>query len=232
MDRNGYDTSRRLANKGNEPYRGYYIVKITSKKHHWSNISRKFLDSIESTTIEYAFTKSDILETSQYSNCTFNSMEDCKWAIDHMIDYGTIYLTNEENEKWVHTPNRKCGWSYNYKSLANVLKGYKKADKRRREGYILMLEDANFREYSGLLMDEKYDDFLSLAESEFPFDTEVTITISSSAVELKIGENMAKELKELVDDFLEKKREKGAIKKYAHVSKVVTSNEGTLFNIS
>ena len=37
MDRNGYDTSRKIVTK--EPYRGYHIVKTTTKKHHWSDIS-------------------------------------------------------------------------------------------------------------------------------------------------------------------------------------------------
>lgn len=51
MDKNGYDTSRRIVTK--EPYRGYHIIKTTSKKHHWSDISRKFLDSIEKTIVEF-----------------------------------------------------------------------------------------------------------------------------------------------------------------------------------
>lgn len=230
MDRNGYDTSRRIVNKDSEPYRGYYIVKITSKKHHWSNISHKFLDSIQETLVSYAFAKSDDFKPSQESSCEFNSVKDCKDAIDRMIDDGVTYLTKEENNKWVLEPNRKCGWAYSYKSLANILKKFKKAPKRRREGYMLMLENANFRDYLDLLREEKYDDFLSLAESEFPIQTEVTLTINSTAVELKLGGELAKELKELVDDFLDKKREKGIIKKYAHVSKVFTSNEGTLVN--
>ena len=41
MDKNGYDTSRKIVTK--EPYRGYHIIKTTSKKHHWSDISKKFL---------------------------------------------------------------------------------------------------------------------------------------------------------------------------------------------
>ena len=43
MDKNGYDTSRKIVTK--EPYRGYHIIKTTYKKHHWSDISKKFLDS-------------------------------------------------------------------------------------------------------------------------------------------------------------------------------------------
>ena len=227
MDKNGYDTSRKIVTK--EPYRGYHIVKTTSKKHHWSDISRKFLDSIEKTIVEFTFVNADDTRPSQETTCVFDSKEDCKNAIDKVVDNGTIYLTKEEVNKWVYAPNRKCGCSYNYKSLANVLKSYKKSNKRRRYGYLAMLENANFREYSELLMKEEYDNFLSLAERKFPIKTDVTITICSSAVEFKLGSEGAIELEKLINGFLEKKHQEGLIKKSAHVSKVFTSNEGTLF---
>ena len=229
MDRNGYDTSRKIVTK--EPYRGYHIIKTTYKKHHWSDISKKFLDSIENTFVEFTFANADDTRPSQETTCVFDSKEDCKKAIDKIVDNGTIYLTKEEVNKWVYTPNRKCGWSYNYKSLANVLKSYKKSNKRRRYAYLIMLENANLRCYADLLMKEEYDNFLSLAENNFPIKTEVTITIKSSAVELKLGSKAASELKDLVNAFLEKKCKEGLVKKYAHVSKVFTSNEGTLLSM-
>ncbi len=226
MDKYGYDTSRKIVTK--EPYRGYHIIKTTYKKHHWSDISKKFLDSIEKTFVEFTFANADDTRPSQ-ETCVFDSKEDCKKAIDKIVDNGTIYLTREEVDKWVYTPNRKCCWSYNYKSLANVLKSYKKSNKRRRYGYLVMLENANFREYSELLMKEEYDNFLSLAEREFPVKTDVTITICSSAIEFKLGSEGAIELEKLINGFLEKKHQEGLIKKSAHVLKVFTSNEGTLF---
>ena len=228
MDRYGYDTSRKIVTK--EPYRGYHIIKITSKKHHWSDISKRFLDSIEKTIVEFAFVKSNDTRQTQESNCVFDTKEDCKEAIDKMLDKGTIYLTKEEANKWITTPNRKCNWSYTYKSLVSVLKAYKKSDKRRRHGYLVMLNNANLRAYADLLEKEEYDDFLSLAENNFQIKTEVTITIKSSAVELKLGSKAASELKDLVNAFLEKKCKEGLVKKYAHVSKVFTSNEGTLLS--
>lgn len=229
MDRNGYDTSRKIVTK--EPYRGYHIIKTTTKKHHWSDISLKFLDSIKETIVEFTFVKSNDTRPTQESNCVFDTKEDCKEAIDKMLDKGTIYLTKEEVNKWVYTPNRKCNWSYTYKSLVNVLKAYKKSDKRRKHGYLVMLGNANLRAYADLLVKEEYDDFLSLAENNFPIKTEVTITIESSAVELKLGSKAASELKDLVNAFLEKKCKEGLVKKYAHVSKVFTSNEGTLLSM-
>lgn len=228
MDRYGYDTSRKIVTK--EPYRGYHIIKITSKKHHWSDISKRFLDSIEKTIVEFAFVKSNDTRQTQESNCVFDTKEDCKEAIDKMLDKGTIYLTKEEANKWITTPNRKCNWSYTYKSLANVLKAYKKSDKRRKHGYLVMLANANLIAYADLLEKEEYDDFLSLAENNFQIKTEVTITIKSSVVELKLGSKAASELKDLVNAFLEKKCKEGLVKKYAHVSKVFTSNEGTLLS--
>lgn len=227
MDKYGYDTSRKIVTE--EPYRGYHIIRITSKKHYWSDISHRYLDVIDKTKVKFAFAKSNNTNPSQESNCVFESKEECKEAIDKVLDKGTIYLTNEEVRKWVSTPNRKCNWSYNYKSLANVLKSYKKSDKRRRYGYLVMLENANFREYSELLMKEEYDNFLSLAEREFPVKTDVTITICSSAIEFKLGSEGAIELEKLINGFLEKKHQEGLIKKSAHVLKVFTSNEGTLF---
>lgn len=152
MDRNGYDTSRKIVTK--EPYRGYHIIKTTYKKHHWSDISKTFLDSIEKTFVEFTFANADDTRPSQEVTCVFDSKEDCKNAIDKIVDNGTIYLTKEEVDKWVYTPNRKCGWSYNYKSLANVLKSYKKSNKRRRYAYLIMLENANLRCYADLLMKE------------------------------------------------------------------------------
>ena len=189
------------------------------------------MDSIEETIVEFAFVKSNDTRQTQESNCVFDTKEDCKEAIDKMLDKGTIYLTKEEVNKWVYTPNRKCNWSYTYKSLANVLKAYKKSDKRRKHGYLAMLGNANLRAYADLLEKEEYDDFLSLAENNFPIKTEVTITIESSAVELKLGSKAASELKDLVNAFLEKKCKEGLVKKYAHVSKVFTSNEGTLLSM-
>ena len=222
MDKNGYDTYRTIVTK--EPYRGYHIIKTTSKRHHWSAISLKFLDSIEKTIVEFTFTKSDDTRPTQETDCVFNSKEECKKAIDRMIDKGTIYLTKEEVRKWVYTPNRKCSWSYSYKSLANILNKYKKADERRRFGYLAMLMNANLEKYADLLMRGKYDDYLSLAESDFPIKTDVTITINSLAVEFKLGTETANELKDLINGFLEKKNFKKA-----KVSKVFTSNEGTLY---
>lgn len=227
MDRNGYDTSRKIVTK--EPYRGYHIIKTTYKKHHWSDISKTFLDSIENTFVEFTFANADDTRPSQETACVFDSKEDCKKAIDKIVDNGTIYLTKEEVNKWVYTPNRKCGWSYNYKSLANVLKSYKKSNKRRRYAYLIMLENANLRCYADLLMKEEYDNFLSLAERNFQIKTDVTITIGSSAIEFKLGSEGAIELEKLINGFLEKKHQEGLIKKSAHVSKVFTSNEGTLF---
>ena len=226
MDKYGYDTSRKIVTE--EPYRGYHIIRITSKKHYWSDISHRYLDAIDKTKVEFAFAKSDDTRPSQETNCVFGSMEECKEAIDKMLDNGIIYLTKEESNKWVYTPNRKCNWSYNYKSLSNVLKSYKKSEKRRRYGYLAMLENANFREYSELLMKEEYDNFLSLAERKFPLKTDVTITICSPAVEFKLGSEGAIELEKLINGFLEKKHQEGLIKKSAHVSKVFTSNEGTI----
>ena len=227
MDKYGYDTSREIVTE--KPYRGYHIIKITSKKHYWSDISKKLLDSIERTFVEFTFANSDDTRPSQETNCVFGSREECKEAIDKMLDNGTIYLTNEEANKWVSTPNRKCNWSYNYKSLANVLKSYKKSNKRRRYGYLVMLENANLGAYSELLMKEEYDNFLLLAERQYPIKTDVTITIGSSAIEFKLGSEGAIELEKLINGFLEKKHQEGLIKKSAHVSKVFTSNEGTLF---
>ena len=227
MDKYGYDTSREIVTE--KPYRGYHIIKITSKKHYWSDISKKFLDSIEKTFVEFTFANADDTRPSQEATCVFDSKEDCKNAIDKIVDNGTIYLTKEEVDKWVYTPNRKCGWSYNYKSLANVLKSYKKSNKRRRYAYLIMLENANLREYADLLMKEEYDNFLSLVERNFQIKTDVTITIGSSAIEFKLGSEGAIELEKLINGFLEKKHQEGLIKKSAHVSKVFTSNEGTLF---
>lgn len=226
MDRNGYDTSRKIVTK--EPYRGYHIIKTTYKKHHWSDILKKFLDSIENTFVEFTFANADDTRPSQEVSCVFDSKEDCKKAIDKIVDNGTIYLTKEEVDKWVYTPNRKCGWSYSYKSLANVLKSYKKSNKRRRYAYLIMLENANLRCYADLLMKEEYDNFLSLAERNFQIKTDVTITIGSSAIEFKLGSEGAVELEKLINGFLEKKHQEGLIKKAAHVSRVFTSNEGTL----
>lgn len=226
MDKNGYDTSRKIVTK--EPYRGYHIIKTTYKKHHWSDISKQFLDSIENTFVEFTFANADDTRPSQEASCVFDSKEDCKKAIDKIVDNGTIYLTKEEVNKWVYTPNRKCGWSYNYKSLANVLKSYKKSNKRRRYAYLIMLENANLRCYADLLMKEEYDNFLSLAERNFQIKTDVTITIGSSAIEFKLGSEGAVELEKLINGFLEKKHQEGLIKKSAHVSRIFTSNEGTL----
>ena len=197
MDKYGYDTSRTIVTE--KPYRGYHIIKITSKKHYWSDISNRYLDVIDKTKVEFAFAKSDDTRPSQETNCVFDSKEECKEAIDKVLDMGTIYLTNEEANKWISTPNRKCNWSYNYKSLANVLKSYKKSNKRRRYGYLVMLENANLGEFSELLMKEEYDNFLLLAERRYPIKTDVTITIGSSAIEFKLGSEGAIELEKLIN---------------------------------
>ena len=150
MDKYGYDTSREIVTE--KPYRGYHIIKITSKKHYWSDISNRYLDAIDKTKVEFTFANADDTRPSQETNCVFGSREECKEAIDKVLDNGTIYLTNEEANKWVSTPNRKCNWSYNYKSLTNILKSYKKSNKRRRYGYLVMLENDNLGSYYELLM--------------------------------------------------------------------------------
>lgn len=90
-----------------------------------------------------------------------------------------------------------------------------------------MLENANFREYSELLMKEEYDNFLSLAERQYPIKTDVTITICSSAIEFKLGSEGAIELEKLINGFWKRNIKKVSLRnphtyqKYSHQMRVL-----------
>lgn len=97
------------------------------------------------------------LSSERYAYCCYSENE-AKSLIDR-IEGGEIVLTDKEQHDWVLKPNRENDWGFNTEMLLAIMRAYKKANPRRRIGYLERLEDANFHTECELLEEEDYEGF-------------------------------------------------------------------------
>lgn len=146
-------------------YKGYPIFKDITKEYKLS-----YGGYYDNTTIvnqiEYfvcGVKGGNINKSSdRYSYCSA-SLEEIKRAVDR-IENGEIILTDKEVQDWVLKPNAKSEWGFSTKTLLALMKSYKKANPRRRMGYLERLTDANFHTECSALEDENYAEFERLAK--------------------------------------------------------------------
>ena len=162
-----------------DSYRGYSIIKVTTS-YFTKNIFGVGFDSrwIDRKEVHFTFCKEgDEKRPTQEYNAWTKSIADCKACIDKFIDEDELYFTDEERNKYVYGPNRKCQWAYGYDSLVKIMKAHKKADRRMKRLYEDRLTDANFHHYCGLLYEERYDEFENDAAHDFPIVEKMEVYI-------------------------------------------------------
>lgn len=154
-----------------ETYKGYPIVKVTIT--YYQKLSR--YDTLYCTNLierrdEYLgivvkggnYKKKSDRFKGLYS---FKDRKKYVWGLIDEIENGNrILLTESEYEKWVEKPNDRCGWGFSYNSILALMREFKKADARRKVGYIERLTDANFHQEAAALEEEDYDKFMKLID--------------------------------------------------------------------
>ena len=98
----------------------------------------------------------DINKSSDVYNDCYTTQECVKKLINRIIG-GEIVLTEKEFHDWVIRPNVKDSWGFSKRTLSALIRAYKKADARRRLGYLERLTDANFHSERDALESGDYD---------------------------------------------------------------------------
>lgn len=144
-------------------YKGYSIFKEVVKEFrrcHYTN--EEFYDNTNllNKRVYYGVSTKNggfRLSSERYAYCCYSENE-AKALIDR-IEGGEIVLTDKERHDWVTKPNYDNDWGFNTEMLLAIMRAYKRANPRRRIGYLERLEDANFHTECGLLEEEDYEGF-------------------------------------------------------------------------
>ena len=142
-------------------YRGYVIRKIRSIHRVRSKSAGKyFKDSVQKANEYYAVVKEGYQHVKAfYISYEASTIEDAKRLIDNIVDDGEIFLTIGETQEWVNRPNHKHKWGFSRNMCYSLISSHEKSSNpRRKRGYELRLEDANFHNLCGLLIEERYDE--------------------------------------------------------------------------
>ena len=198
--RSGHKTSR-------EPldiYNGYRIIKVTEIEYERSYFYPSLYSSWpKSKEVHYDFCKEgDEKKPSQHYGAWASNIKKCKECIDNFIKDDSIYFTAEEREKYVHKPNKKCDYRYDYNSLMKLLKEYQKADKRIKILFEDRLVDANFHSWAGLLSSGDYKGYEELAAKRFPFREKFEVYTSTECKRIKDPKQFEDGLAKVISDYL------------------------------
>ena len=106
-------------------------------------------------------------KAANFSHSVFSDIKQAREHIRYIVANKRIILTNEEWDKWVSKPNKANEWGFTKNQLTTLLADYKKADARRKAGYLERLEDANFHTFHSLLESGDYDKTREWIENDF-----------------------------------------------------------------
>ena len=185
-------------------YNGFDIIKVEVSYFH-RNI---FLGEYDSSYIDkivryYSFCKEgENKKPSQEYDVRCDVSEEVKKCIDKFIEDDSLYFTNEEIEKYVHRPNRKCDWRYGYESLMCIMRQHKKADKRMKILLEDRLTDANFHAESGYLAEGKYKEFEELCAMVYKFPEIFTVKTLTMRKPLKMFNGIEKGIGNAINEYL------------------------------
>lgn len=191
-----------------ESYKGFAIIRVLAVHHWWNNFNKRYEMSRQYETkreVYYEFCK-DGEETrpSQAYGVTKKTKDELKECIDNMISGKEIYFTEAEREKYVYKPNHKCKWAYGYKSLMQILKEHKKADKRMKILLEDRLDDANFHYEAGELADEHYEALEDYIARTYQFREKFEVYTSTMRKRIDNPEGLIDGLKKVLEDYLRK----------------------------
>ena len=152
-------------------YRGYVIRKACRVHRVWSQFNHKYYkDSVQKNVEYYVFVKEGCQHVKAfYVSYEAPTIENAKYVIDRIVDGGEIFLTIGETEEWVDRPNRKHGWGFSRNMCYSLINSHEKSNNpRRKVGYELRLEDANFHELCGLITEGRYDEAREWVRETYP----------------------------------------------------------------
>ena len=197
MDKNGISVKRSTCGH----YRGYTIIEKTITKHDY------FLGAYRSwgtKRVNYTFcAEGDEKRPSKhYIVNGAKSIKAAKDCIDKMLDEDAIYFTEEEHQKYVWRPNKKCEWAYGYTSLMKIMRDHQKADKRIKMLLEYRLVDANFHTEAGMLSKCDYKGFEDYVTRTYTFSNEMNLVIKTQRKPLKDVDSILEGLKSVIANYL------------------------------
>ena len=198
--RSGSKTSRKVV----ETYKGFDIIKVKVERYHMRLYGGGYDPNwIESREIYYEFCKEGEgnRPSQAYSICAKN-MTECREGIDNFIKDDSLYFTDEEREKYVRRPNRKCDWKYGYDSLMKLLKEHQKASKRMKILIEDRLTDANFHYESGLLSQCAYEEFEDFVTKNNPLREKFEVITYTLRKRIKDPKQFEEGLAKVIEEYL------------------------------
>lgn len=203
--RSGHRTSRTPIGY----YKGLCMIQVTEIDYERSiSDSSRFSNWIDKKEVHYDFCKEGNEKLpSQHYNVKAKNVEGCKEAIDKFLngdkkDNGDIYYTHAEFQKYVKSPNNKCGYGYGYDSLMKVMREHKKADKRMKWFLEERLHDANFHYDAGFLSDGDYEGFEKYVTEEYQFKEKFEVYTKTMRKAIKDPKALEDGLNKVISDYL------------------------------
>ena len=198
--RSGHKTSRNPMKE----YRGFTIIQVTNIEYERSIFDpSRFSDYLKRKEVHYTFCKvGNEKRPSQDYSAWAKNVAECKECIDKFLEDDSLYFTDEEREKYVCKPNRKCDWGYGYDSLMKILKEHQKADKRMKFLLEDRLNEANFHYEAGLLTEGKYDEFEAFIAKQYVFKEKFEVYTKTQRKRIKDPKNLEDGLNKVISDYL------------------------------
>jgi hypothetical protein len=198
--RSGSKTSRKVVGT----YKGFDIIKVKVERYHRSLYGGGYDSNwIESREVYYEFCKEGQgnRPSQAYSICAKNIAE-CREGINKFIEDDSLYFTDEEREKYVRKPNRKCDYRYGYDSLMKLLKEHQKASKRMKILIEDRLVDANFHHEAGLLSQGDYEKFVEDVRKEYKFREKFEVFTYTECKRIKDPKQFEEGLAKVIEEYL------------------------------
>ena len=199
--RSGKKTSRTKV----DTYKGFDIIKVKVEYYHWSNWNHCYeSDWIERVEHYYEFCKEgESNRPSQAYNITAKNIAECKDGIDKFLKDDTLYFTDEEREKYVRKPNRKCQWAYGYDSLMKIMREHQKASKRMKVLIEDRLVDANFHPEASYLAQGDYKGYIALVRRDYKFKEKFEVYTATECKRIKDPKQFEEGLAKVIEQYLE-----------------------------
>lgn len=197
--RSGHKTSRSQVSA----YKGFSIIQVTEIDYersifdptHFSNWPKR-------KEVYYNFCKEgDEKRPSQHYGAWASKVSECKECIDNFIKDDSIYFTEEEREKYVHRPNRKCDYRYGYDSLMKIMREHQKADKRMKILLEDRLTDANFHSACSFLAKGDYEGFENFVADDCQFNEKFEIYTHTKRKCIKDPQRLEAHIKSAIEEY-------------------------------
>lgn len=203
----GANSGTKVSRRKVDTYKGFDIIKKKTTYYHHSawrhGYDTSWVDRVEQ---EYTFCKEGESNrpSQEYNTYRIKTIQECKDEIDKFIKDDSLYFTDEEREKYVYKPNRKCEWRFGYDSLMKIVREHKKTDKRMKILLEDRLEDANFHYECGLLCEKKYDELVDYIKKEYTFRQKFEIITHTQSKRIKNPQQFEEGLQKVIEDYFAK----------------------------